>query len=293
MLALSVGILFAIHDVIVRGGRKRLGSREANLVSLISGIPILAFFATIMTNKASTTIDALIFYLCAGVFNFTVGRASLYIAIERVGVSVASLLNSTSIIFGILISILVVGEFISIQQIIGALMIMIAIVLSTINESGNPEGRGYIFNFIDLKGVGAGILSAFGISLAIVFGRLGNLNGGDPFIGALIAYLIGIFNELVIISRYRDGLKNIIYGTSRNELVSIGIAGAIASLGQMFRYVALVFYSAGIVVALQNIRPIVGTILTSVFSKYTRERPRLIQYLASVVAFFGVALIVL
>jgi len=269
----SVGVFFGMHDVVIRGSRSNMDSRHMLLASLISGYPVVFLFSLVFWGFSAISIESIILYIIAGLVNFNVGRASLYVAIRTIGASGASIMLTLSIVIGIALG-TGVGERVSPTQALGALLILIAAIM--------VAWRGEIKK--DPRGIIAGLIASFGLALAIFLSRLGNINGGDPFAGALIAYTSSIAFEAFLLRNTE--IRGIF---SRNN-TAVYLAGVLASLGQVARYVALVQLGASIVTPLQNIRPVVATTLTRVFYSRTAENPGLRGYIAAVVAFTGVFL---
>jgi len=243
------------------------------LASLVSGYPVVFLFSLVFWGFSAISIESIILYIIAGLVNFNVGRASLYVAIRTIGASGASIMLTLSIVIGIALG-MGVGERVSPTQALGALLILIAAIM--------VAWRGEIKR--DPRGIVAGLIASFGLALAIFLSRLGNINGGDPFAGALIAYTSSIAFEMFLLRNTE--IRSIF---SRNN-TAVYLAGVLASMGQVARYVALVQLGASIVTPLQNIRPVVATTLTRVFYSRTAENPGLRGYVAAVIAFTGVFL---
>ena len=269
----SVGVFFGMHDVVIRGSRSNMDSRHMLLASLVSGYPVVFLFSLVFWGFSAISIESIILYIIAGLVNFNVGRASLYVAIRTIGASGASIMLTLSIVIGIALG-MGVGERVSPTQALGALLILIAAIM--------VAWRGEIKR--DPRGIVAGLIASFGLALAIFLSRLGNINGGDPFAGALIAYTSSIAFEMFLLRNTE--IRSIF---SRNN-TAVYLAGVLASMGQVARYVALVQLGASIVTPLQNIRPVVATTLTRVFYSRTAENPGLRGYVAAVIAFTGVFL---
>ena len=276
LLGASVGVLFAAHDVAIRGsGSSREDVHIVTFQTLVSGYPIVLLFSIVLWGFKPISPQSIVYYIVAGVANFSLGRSSLYVAIRSIGASGASILLTMSIVIGILLGALV-GEEITPSQLAGSVLIFIS---SVIVAWGGGFRR-------DPKGVISGLVASSGLALAIFFSRLGNTAGGDPFAGVLIAYSVGLASELLL-SGGRINPRGPAYRGDR----AVAVAGILASLGQTARYYALTHLGASIVTPLQNIRPVVATILTRVLSRRTMEKPGSRGYIAAVIAFAGVIML--
>lgn len=272
----SVGILFGAHDVVIRGSRSRMDAHAMTTLSLASGYPLVLGLSLAFWGFRPISWLSILFYILAGIMNFSVGRSSLYVAIKNVGASGASILLTLSIVIGAALGILS-GEAITAQQAIGSSMIFASALLVAWGGEFRRDARGIV----------SGLVASAGLALAIFFSRLGNIYGGDPFAGVLIAYSSGLAIEL---SMSRGVWGSI---TMDRGAYMVVLAGVLAALGQVARYYALVGLGVGIVTPLQNIRPVVATSLAKLFSRSTMEDPGFRGYVASIVAFSGAALMAL
>ncbi len=273
LIGLSVGILFGAHDVVIRGSRSRLDTHAMTVLSLASGYPLVLCFSLIFWGFKPISLQSILLYIVAGFMNFSVGRSSLYIAIRSVGASGASILLTLSIVIGAFLGILA-GEEITLWRGLGSVLIFVSALLIAWGGEFRRNPRGIL----------AGLIASAGLALAIFTSRLGNIYGGDPFAGVLIAYSVGLIAEI----GFSRG-SNVVWILDKGSL-TIAVAGILASIGQIARYYALVGLGASVVTPLQNIRPVVATLLTRVFSRRTMEDPGVRGYSAAVIALAGVVL---
>ena len=274
-IALSAGVFFGFHDAMVKAGGAGRGAGFTTLLSLVAGYPVILFFAAAFGGFSLVSFKALSFYVLAGVLNFSVGRVSVYMAINRVGAGVASVLVATSIVHGAIFG-AVMGEYIGFLHIIGSGLILLSVLLAS---SGNSRGGS-----MDLTGIAAGLLGGFSIAASIALGRLGNLESGNPIAGVFIAYTSGLLSE-VVVEAFRGHMG--FEGLDRRHLLSISAAGILASLGQVARYVALMYLGPQIVTPAQNIRPVVSSIASSTLSTYTGERLKIEVIFSALLALVG------
>ena len=279
MCAFSTGLLFGLHDVSVRLSRLR-SAGSGVLLSLAAGYPIILLLALLLGGFQLLSLKALMFYVLAGVINFSVGRASMYIAISRLGASVASILMSTSVVYNLALGLLL-GEDVGLARVTGSILVLLAVILTV---RGGGEIRGF-----DLAGLTAGLLAGFSVALSILLGRLGNIESGNPIAGVLVAYTSGLVAEVILVG-FREGLGA--GGLRSSTSYPIVLAGVLASLGQAARYVALMYVGVSVVTPLQNTRPIVATLVSSLLSERTGERLNPSLALSAVLALIGSSLVV-
>ena len=279
LAAALTGVLFGLHDVSVRVSGLG-GSSGVVLISLIAGYPVILVLAFILGGFELVSLKAFTLYALAGIVNFPVGRASMYYAISSVGAGVTSVLVSTSVIYNLLIGSLL-GEPVGLLRVAGSLLILLAVALLV---QGEGLGR------LNLTGLLFGLLAGLSMAVAITLGRLGNLESGNPIAGVLIAYTSGLLVEVVLASR--GNLKMGVRALERSQITYITLAGLLAALGQVARYVALMGVGVSIVTPLQNTRPVVATITASTLSKYTKEGFRLNTLTSSILTLIGAILVV-
>jgi drug/metabolite transporter (DMT)-like permease len=273
LVGVSVGILFGAHDVVIRGSRSRLDTHAMTMLSLASGYPLVLCFSLIFWGFKPISLQSILLYIVAGFMNFSIGRSFLYTAIRSVGAGGASILLTLSIVIGASLGFLV-GEEITLWRGLGSALIFVSALLIA-------WGREFRRS---LRGILAGLIASAGLALAIFTSRLGNIYGGDPFAGVLIAYSVGLIAEM----GFSRGSKHV--WSLDKESLMVAVAGILASIGQIARYYALVGLGASVVTPLQNIRPVVATSLTRVFSKRTMEDPGMRGYSAAAIALAGVVL---
>jgi drug/metabolite transporter (DMT)-like permease len=269
----SVGILFGVHDVIIRGSKSGMDTHVMTTLSLVSGYPLVLCFSLAFWGFKPISIQSILLYMLAGFMNFSVGRSSLYIAIRSIGASGASILLTLSIVIGAILG-LAVGERISLLQGLGSAMIFASSLLIAWGGEFRKDPRGIV----------SGLIASAGLALAVFTSRLGNIYGGDPFAGVLIAYSVGLVTEAGLSRGF-----GVLAGLDKGSSMVIA-AGLISALGQVARYYALVQLGTSVVVPLQNIRPVIATSLTRIFSRRTMEDPGVRGYIAAVIAFIGVIL---
>ena len=263
LLAVSSGVLFGLHDVTARSTGLRESPQALMLASMVAGYPAI-LVAVILRGLGPMPPEALTYYSLAGLVNFNLGRKALYVSIRELGASGASVMTSLTLVIGMLFG-AALGESITHMHLVGASLILTAsLMVLGLKVSGR---------FI---GVVAGIVMATCMALAIVFARLGNVAGGDPLFGVLVAYTVSITVEFAMARKVPILNKGVM------------LAGVFASLGQIARYIALSVLGASIVAPLHNIRPIVATIMTRSLARYTLERPGHREYAGTLLAFSGV-----
>ncbi|MGC8621237.1 MAG: EamA family transporter [Caldisphaera sp.] len=275
LLALGSGIGFAINDAVTKLKIKGNSSMSLTFVSLIFGLPIILISLLIPLGKLTMTLNSLIFYLLAGIVNFTIGRSSLYASISRLSSSGGSILSSTSALFGFLMGWILLDEKVTVIMAIGVILIMISVYIAS----------GGFKNNLSLTGIIFGLITGLSIAIAVVLIKLGDQDGGQPVLGTLIAYLSGI--AFSYIGFKRNPIKVI---ELKRLAFPLAIMGTAAAAGQIMRYIALLTAEASVVAPLQNIRPVVATFILLAFG-VEDKKPKKYHWIAAILASIGAALV--
>ncbi|MFP3295107.1 MAG: DMT family transporter [Caldisphaera sp.] len=276
LLALGSGIGFAINDSVTKLKIKGNSSMSLTFLSLVFGLPIIFISLLLPLGKLTVTLNSLIFFLLAGIINFTIGRSSLYASISRLSSSGGSILTSTSALFGFLMGWILLDEKVTIAMAIGVVLIMISVYVAS----------GGFRNNLSLTGILFGLIAGLSIAIAVVLIKLGDQEGGQPVLGTLIAYLSGI--AFSYIGFKRNPIKLI---ELRKIAIPLAIMGTSAAAGQIMRYIALLTAEASVVAPLQNIRPVVATFILLAFGMGEDKRPKKRHWIAAVLATIGAALV--
>ncbi|MGC9112760.1 EamA family transporter [Acidilobus sp.] len=268
-MAVSVGVAFGVHDAVAK---MKLEGADPSLLSfstLLAGLPLLAIMLPFAGGLRLTLASAGLF-IAAGIVNFSVGRTLMYAATSRLSSSGASVMTSSSAAFSILMS-LFLGERITLSIVLGVIAIMAGVYLAS--DWGTER--------FSLSGLGLGLATGFAIASSVAIIKLGDLYGGSPGLGVIIAYLSG----LVALSP-RASLSLL-----RRFGKPVAIMGLAAALGQLLRYVALTSLEVDVATPLQNLRPIVTTALLYGATREAGKHPMIRHWAAACVAFLGILLV--
>jgi drug/metabolite transporter (DMT)-like permease len=250
----------------------KLEGADPSLLSfstLLAGLPLLAIMLPFAGGLRLTLASAGLF-IAAGIVNFSVGRTLMYAATSRLSSSGASVMTSSSAAFSILMS-LFLGERITLSIVLGVIAIMAGVYLAS--DWGTER--------FSLSGLGLGLATGFAIASSVAIIKLGDLYGGSPGLGVIIAYLSG----LVALSP-RASLSLL-----RRFGKPVAIMGLAAALGQLLRYVALTSLEVDVATPLQNLRPIVTTALLYGATREAGKHPMIRHWAAACVAFLGILLV--
>ncbi|MGC9072410.1 MAG: EamA family transporter [Acidilobus sp.] len=271
VMAISVGVAFGVHDAVAKLKMEGVEPSSLSLATLMAGLPLLSAALPFAGGLRLTPLAGLL-YVSAGVVNFALGRTTMYAATTELTASGASVMTASSAAFSVLIG-AAIGERVTWDIALGVATIIIAVYLAS----------GWSAREVTKRGVALGLLTGLAIALSVAIIKLGDLMGGSPGLGVIIAYLSG---TLALSPKLRSATS-----TLRSYLVPVGVMGVAAAAGQLMRYLALTSLGVNVVTPLQNLRPIVATMMLYGLASGGTKRPRLRHWAGAVLAFVGVALV--
>ncbi len=270
-MAVTVGIAFGIHDAVAKLRMEGVDPSSLSLATLIAGLPLLGVGLLATGWMRLTPLSGVLFVL-AGIVNFALGRTTMYAATSELSASGASVMTATSAVFSVLIG-LVMEERVTWNIVVGVGLIVVAVYLIS----------GWSAREATARGVGLGLLTGLAIASSVAIIKLGDDTGGSPGLGVIIAYLSG---TLALSPKMRKAASIL-----RERPAPIAVMGIAAAFGQLMRYVALTSLGVDVVTPLQNLRPIVTTLILFGMVSPSDKRPRARHWTAAIMAFVGVALV--
>jgi len=270
-MAVLVGVAFGVHDAVAKLSMEDVNPSALSLATLLAGLPLLAVFLPAAGGLRLTPLSAALF-VAAGVVNFALGRTTMYAATSALTASGASVMTASSAVFSVAIG-AAMGEAVTWNVALGVTAIVVAVYLA----SGWSARSG-----LTARGLGLGLATGLAIATSVAIIKLGDLEGGSPGLGVIIAYLSGV---VALSPRLREAVR-VLKSRSR-PVMTMGVS---AAAGQLMRYLALTALGVEVVTPLQNIRPIAATFLLFWLGSESK-RPAARHWAAAAAAFVGVALV--
>ena len=225
--ALLASLFFASSNVAVKIGLKNSNSISATFITLIINVIFLWVLSIFLVPFHVFTNKGIIFFAIGGIFAPCLGRIFFYTGIERVGVSIASPIKTTSPLFAAMIAVLILSEHftmpIGIATILGITGVMIFTSTSTDNTPMTTmrwEKKDLIFPLI----------SAIFYGTSRIFRKMGIDIVNSSVCGATVATTISLIFFAIILTL--TGKRQRIVVDKKNFLFfSIGgIFGGIAQI---------------------------------------------------------------
>ena len=280
-LAFTAGLFFGLSDTFVRAASVKLRPSQSLMISLIVGTPIL-WLAAAGSGELRVDTYAAFFFVAAGILNFIIGRYLFYLAITYSGATTASIATSPVVVFSSIFAWILLGEELTYKQVVGVVLVMIAVYLVYNRPSGKPMHGGN-----STIGVIAGLTSAIVFSVTSLLVRIGaGYHGGDPVGGAAISYTVALLIMFPVAPKL--SLGEVL--SSRRSMYYMVLAAAVVSLAQLTRYKAFSQCRVAEVSVLISLFPIHTLLFSSLLSGELRENPEVRHALAVLLAVAGVLL---
>jgi len=259
LLAISSSFFYALMMMISRFGLKETDSFSGGLISMLfSFIVALVVFAVVMPIHA-IDIQAILFFVAAGISGPCIARLLLYAGINRLGSAITSSVYSVKPLFAALAAVMLLGERITLTIGIGTLFIIAGLVIiSSTKSDAQTTGSWSKINLI------FPLLAGAGYGLAAVLRKLGLLITPEPVLGLLVQAIAALSFPLIIASIQKSQKKIRAWSTLRGWVI-FGLAGIASSIGQICVLVALNIGNVVIVAPLATISPLFVLLMAALF----------------------------
>ncbi|MBT7913275.1 DMT family transporter, partial [Candidatus Bathyarchaeota archaeon] len=125
--ALLTSFCFGLNAILIRKGLKDSTPVTAAIIVSLVQTPILAVLA--LRLPIIWDWQAVWYFVLAGIFASTIARALNYIAIDRVGVNVATSLSGTDPLFSNVLAIVILGEPMVPSTLAGVVLIVLGVLV--------------------------------------------------------------------------------------------------------------------------------------------------------------------
>lgn len=287
-IALLSALVWAMASVLITIGAKRLHVVPLNLVRCLISTAffwvLLPFFGGI---PALTTIPAsALLWLAVSVLGLLVVGDTLYFrSMDLAGVSWAMPLASINPIWVILLASLLVGEPLTWQLAVGALLVVIGIVF--VGRPANSQGEG---RPVDRQARQAGLLMALVVSVLWAVGQV-SLKPGTEGLHSVVANSVRqpLAAVMLLGLTLRQGRWQDLGGVDRRSWAIIVAASLLGTgLGTLLFVMAIQMAGAGRTAILTSSSPLMAVPFSML---WLRERPNRWTLAGTVLTVLGIALV--
>lgn len=247
---LSAAFIAASYVLVRRATHQSSESFTALAVSLLVGAPLFIFilFATgEWGDFFGFTWQQYLLLIGAGWLHYLISRFLYFNSVRIIGANPTAAIIRTSVIFSVIVGVVWLNETMSAPQVIGALVIMLGAILSSVEISQNSLK-------ISVPGLMLGLGTAIGVTGSAALVRIVMATTDAVFAATFVSYLAS-FLVIAIILVFRRPQREQLRGESLRNLSYLSIAAVVLVVSHIFRYLS--FEYSPISVA----QPLTGTIV--------------------------------
>lgn len=291
--ALSTALFWTVTAIAFEAAAKSIGSLVLNLLRLILGFCLLSIFTLVYRDQflpVDATAETWIILLISGLIGFVFGDLCLFRAFVLIGARISMLIMSLAPPITALISRIILGEVLTLQNWIGMSVTLAGIALVVLKNTGHQNRKG-IFTYLragfPIAGIMMALGGAFGQAAGLVLSKLG-MQDYDAFAATQIRILAGISGFALIFTlfgRWREVAQAV---TRRKPMIQMSVGAFFGPfLGVSFSLIAVKYSPAGVAATLMAIVPVL-IIFPSVILFKEKVTGR--EILGALIAVGGVAL---
>ncbi|MCW4051354.1 MAG: DMT family transporter [Candidatus Bathyarchaeota archaeon] len=255
--AIVAAIGFGLNAVLVRLAMKDTTPVTATLS--VAAVQVVILSGILVLSPPEVNWVAIGYFALAGFFAAIMGRTFNYMSIDKLGVAISTSLTGTNPIFVMIISVIFLGEKVSVSTVAGSLLVVAGVMLiSGWGKDGN----------LKLGDLVIPLASAFFYAASSVVRKVGLNILPESVLGAAVGALTGLVTYpilLRLISRTGE------FKFSRKALpflVGSGIATSTAWIGM---FMATQQGSVSVVSAIIGANPLFGLLLSALLLRDTEQ----------------------
>jgi DME family drug/metabolite transporter len=275
--ALLTSFCFGLNAILIRKGLKDSTPVTAVIIVSLVQTPILATIA--LQSTITWDMWAVGYFVLAGIFASTIARVFNYIAIDRVGVNIATSLSGTDPLFSNILAILILREPLVPSTLAGVVLIVLGVFIM----SGFELEEGIKKTDLIIP-----ILAAFWYALANIVRKRGISIVPNAGFGAVI----GAATSIIVYPFYLASIGRLEEFNPRTGGIKFFVGGGIVvSVAMVSMYTAFQS-SIAVVTGLIGTAPLFGLVLSALLLKDMERITRRVV-IGCVIIFLGVLFITL
>jgi len=147
VLSLFTALCYAFSAVLARKGMRSSNPLTGAFIATFTQVIILSALLLIAPPKSFDWM-AVIYFTASGILASTFGRLCNYMSIERIGVPISASIIGSTPLFSTFFAVLLVGEKVAMTIMLGALLVVIGVVLTSGGDNNNRSIRLRSFGII-------------------------------------------------------------------------------------------------------------------------------------------------
>lgn len=200
----------------------------------------------------------------AGIIHFVAGRSLNYNLVQLVGANIATVMREFHLIIAVTLGISVLGEQFSWQLVMGVLLIIVGLIVTTLNPQMFRSGR-KLFSGIPSKAylLGLGIGLSWGVNPIMI--KLGLDGSNSPVAAAFISYTAAAIVASTFL--WKTDKRRTLAGMNRGTLGFFCLSGLFSAAAGLMRFIALSLGPASVVTPIISTSPIFVLFFSYVFNR--------------------------
>lgn len=289
LISLGTALCWTITVVSFEFAGKRVGSLSVNLIRLIMAFLLLGMILLIWTGSfipVYLDTDAWRYLFISGIIGLFIGDLFLFQAFIDVGGRISLLIMSTVPVMSTILGFFFYDEVLTLQQGIGMTVTLSAIVfVILLRKPGRKATHPHV-----LRGTIFAFVGAIAQAVGLLYSKMG-MGTGSAFAATQIRIIAAMLGFIVIISIQKKW-GNVKSATTDKHAMSFLWIGALFGpvLGVSSSLLALQYTQMGIATTIAQTNVILIIPFSILFFK---EKVDIKEILASVVAFIGVAILII
>lgn len=292
LAALFTAFMWTVSSMAFEAAGKRIGSLSLNILRLLMALLFISamnYFSRGLILPTDTDAYTWFWLAISGLVGFVIGDLLLFQAFIVIGARITMLVMSLAPPITALIGWMLLGETLTIKQILAMAVTVSGIFIVMIFRKNNDKGVKYGKKSISVAF--AGFLLALGGTIGQAAGLVLSKKGmGDynPFAATQIRIIAGIAGFALLIT-ILNRWKRVMVATKNIPAIKSMALGSFAGpfLGVSFSLIAVKYTETGIAATIMAIVPVIIIIPAIVINK---EKISLMEILGAIIAVIGVGL---
>ncbi|MBN1197784.1 MAG: DMT family transporter [Bacteroidales bacterium] len=291
--ALIAAAFWTVTALVFEAAGRKIGSLVLNLLRLILGFLFLSTFTLFYRGyffPIDATTEAWFYLFISGLVGFVIGDLCLFQAFVMIGARISMLIMSLAPPITALISWIILGETLTLQNWLGMIVTMAGISIVVLKKADRSSRKGMFNRFrvgLPVVGLLLALGGAFGQATGLVLSKFG-MQQYDAFAASQIRILAGIAGFVLIFTFLRRWRDVFLAFTFRKAMLQMSVGSFFGPfLGVSFSLIAVKYASAGVAATLMSIVPVLIIAPSAIFLK---EKITIKEIIGAIIAVGGVAL---
>ena len=296
--ALASALSFALASIAISSNKRRRLPNDGAFLSVVMTVGVSLVLFLVFEGGALPSFDdprlfeGVLWFCVAGLFAMVFGRTLVFRSIGLLGVTRGTTVKKLNPFFSILLAVIILGETLIWEEMLGIFALALAIVLLISDKSRKyeHEAENASKNWTMVAPLYIpGILSCLAYAVSYIARKNGLITLGTPAFGTLVSAMAGIIFYLILAVPFESYRKFVVEGVRNIAPITLAI-GASMSIGQVLFFAALTYEELSTVVMIGSLETFIAIFLSVAIFRL-EIRPSVKQLVAAGLASTGVSLV--